>query len=172
MASSPLNDAIRDVLAENNDKDIPVSNREVAAEVVRRNKRLLKQRGFELAFAELVNRIRSLRKKPRTVSAATERQLVLPMMATDLLPRLPAEIPRYPSDEEVLSGEIEQDELPWGSLWTSTVGELRRYAAFLAKAVADDRARLRAINELLSLASKGGDDEARIIDAVRLMAAE
>lgn len=167
---SPLNDAIRDVLADFEADDRAASNRMIAEEVSLRHPSLMEEYAQRLWMQQITAEVRRLRKRPRSVSATTSRQLPLPTMAEDLLPRLPAEIPRFPENGVV----PDEDELPWGSLWISTVGELRRYAGFLLAGIKADTARYEAISELLSMAANGGGHESmRVIDAVhRVEAAE
>jgi hypothetical protein len=96
MNSSPLNEAIRDVLADFSKADRAASNREVAEEVKLREPERVAEEGAVLVLQELITRVRKLRKNGPKKRGRSATQLMLPDMAKHLLPRLPAEIPRWP----------------------------------------------------------------------------
>lgn len=196
VSASPLNDAIRDVLADFSDHDRATSNREVAEEVTTRQGALVDELATSLAMAELVKRVRNLRKNSVNPASRGQKQLEIPGMEEHLARRLPAEIPRYPEElspyisaledapesyrqfyEPSESGgfdlredAFDHNDIPWGNLWTSTVAEVRRYRQKLAAGIKADQRREKAIRELLDMTMGCGED-VRLIDAVQREAA-
>lgn len=171
----PLNEAIRDVLAHFSGSDMATSNRQVAEEVRLHYPESFRARGDELAFNDLVSRVRKLRKsRPR--AAQTSEQMVFPAMARDLLSKLPVEIPRYPDEREAQSIDDDErdDEVPWGNLLTSTIAEVKRYRDRVVAGIRADTAKLEVLNEVLDMAINGGgvDDGARLCDALSAHASE
>ena len=176
----PLNEAIRDVLAELSEADQEASNRAVAVEVKRKHPASVAVLGDQLAMDALVARIRQMRKRTPVLRGPTDAQLTLPALAKDLLPRIPAQIARYPEElppvvDQVPEGKGElyeqradsrfqlrddliADEIPWGNTWTSTIAQGRRYAAKLQAGWEDDRLRWLAFTDLLKLAASGTQD--------------
>lgn len=163
-----VRDAIREILHDATVRGLRLSNRDVASELRVSFADRIETYLDQLIETQLVQMVRfERRRSSKAARSSAAEQLKLPDMARHLVPNTPVEIPIYPDGVEA-----HPDEVPWGTIWTVTVGELDRYLQSLLASIKADTARAGIIRELFEIAraGAGNDSSMRVIDAINAAA--